>query len=241
MRILFICAHPDDLELCVGEFIYRLNKLHQVDIVSVSRGEWGCLDKKLKGRWLGKIRERELKEASKVHGINPENVKFLDYIDGQIYLDKTLINDLYKLIKENNYKAVFAPEYLYTYYFHPDHINLGKAILIVIKRMDIKLRPKLFFYHTIYPNKFLKINFKRTQKAIMKHRTQILIIGYFIALRPVIDLFYGIISKKLLFSEGVRKVYLNKEKKLELPLFLKLIYYGLSIGKIFQKAWKKND
>ena len=61
MKILFISAHPDDLELCIGEFIYRLNKIHDILIVSATRGEWGTVNNKLKGKWLAKIREKQLK------------------------------------------------------------------------------------------------------------------------------------------------------------------------------------
>ncbi|MHA1270348.1 MAG: PIG-L family deacetylase [Candidatus Helarchaeota archaeon] len=241
MKILFICAHPDDLELCVGEFIYRINKSHQVVIISATRGEWGTVNKRLKGRWLAKIRERELKEAARVNGISSRQVQFFNYIDGQLHFKEPIISEIESYIMRNKFDIIFAPEYFFTYYFHSDHTNLGKIILITILKNIRNYRPRLFFYHSIYNNVYLKVDMKRTHRAVMKHRTQILIIGFFIALRVVINLINGILSKKILFAEGVREVNYEKEMNLKLPVYLRIIFHGLSIGKTFQKAWTAED
>jgi len=241
LKILFISAHPDDLELCIGEFIYRLNKIHDILIVSATRGEWGTVNNKLKGKWLAKIRENELKDAASVHGVGPKKVKFFNYVDGGIKFQDQIINELKKFILENKFDAIFAPEYYYTYYFHPDHVNLGKIFLYNIFKLNKHSRPRLFFYHSIYNNRFIKVNMRRTQKAVMKHKTQILIIGFFIALRPIINLFNGILSKKLPFAEAVREVDFENELQLKLPFKYKILFNALKIGKIFERPWTAEE
>ncbi|MHA1232043.1 MAG: PIG-L deacetylase family protein [Candidatus Helarchaeota archaeon] len=239
MKIMFLCAHPDDLELCVGEFIYQLNKIHDVWIVSATRGEWGTVNKKLKGKWLAKIRENELKAAALVNGVPPHKVKFLGYIDGEIEFKEPIIMNIINFIEKNNFDIIFAPEYFFTYYFHSDHTNLGKIILYYAYINKNKSKKNVFYYHSVYNNVFIRVDMRRTHKAIMKHKTQILLIGFFIALRPILNLLNGLISKKLPFAEGVRKLDLNTEKNLKLPLFYRILYHFYEIGKSFERPWKK--
>lgn len=241
MKILFLCAHPDDLEICVGAFIYKLNKKHEVFIVSATRGEWGTVNSKLKGKWLAKIRENELREAASINGVDPHRVEFLDYLDGGIDFKEPIISEIGSYIIENNFDIIFAPEYYFTYYFHPDHMNLGKIVIYTIMKKIKKNKPKLYLYHSIYNNKFLKVDMLRTHKAIMKHRTQILIIGIFIASRPIFNILNGLFYGKTMFAEAVRQVNFKKEMRFKLPLFHRMIYHLFEIGKIIEHPWRAEN
>jgi hypothetical protein len=81
----------------------------------------------------------------------------------------------------------------------------------------------------------------RTQKAIMKHRTQILIIGIFIASRPIFNILNGLFYGKTMFAEAVRKVNYKKEMSFKLPLVHRMIYHLFEIGKIIEHPWRAEN
>ena len=41
MKVLFVCAHPDDLEFYVSNIMISLAKTHAVKILSMTGGEYG--------------------------------------------------------------------------------------------------------------------------------------------------------------------------------------------------------
>jgi LmbE family N-acetylglucosaminyl deacetylase len=234
-RYSFICAHPDDLEMFVGAFIrHAVKRGHDVEIVSITKGEWGTMDPKLKGKPLTKIRVQELRNAAKLHGVPKEKVKFLGLIDGDVTVKKAM-NVLRKYFKERNPDVIFVPEYEFSIYVHSDHLNTGKAVCLLLRNEFTKPRPLLFTYHSFKNNIFMKTNMLSTGKALAEHRTQVQVIGFLLPLRWIFNLYNGFNYRRLMFMESCRRVFFKK--RIKITFFDKILHAAFSLGKFVFKAW----
>ncbi len=239
-RYSFICAHPDDLEMFVGSFIRLAAKKHDVEIVSMTKGEYGTLNPKLKGNKLAKIRVQELRKAAQLHGVPGHKVKFLGLIDGDVSVQRAL-NVLRKYFQARNPDIIFAPEYCFSIYVHPDHLNTGKAVCILLKNEFKSPRPLLFVYHSFKNNTFIHTDMRATGKALKAHATQFQVIGYLLPLRYIYNLFNGFsCCRRFIFMESCRRIFF--QKKLKITFLDKFFYAATRFGKFFFKAWKpKSD
>ncbi len=238
-RYSFICAHPDDLEMMVGAFIrHAVNKGNDVEIASMTKGEWGTLIPELKGEKLAKIRERELQNAAKLHGIPKNKVKFLGLIDGNVTVPKA-IKVLRKYFKDRKPDVIFVPEYNFSTYVHEDHLNTGKAACILLKKEFESQRPLMFTYHSYKNNVFLRTNMRSTGKALAEHKTQFQVIGFLLPFRYLIDLYHGFHYHRLMFMEACRQVFFNK--KIKVTLWDRILHAAFNLGKFVFKAWKPEN
>ncbi|MHA1377315.1 MAG: PIG-L deacetylase family protein [Candidatus Helarchaeota archaeon] len=239
-RYSFICAHPDDLEMFVGAFIrHAVKKGHDVEIVSMTKGEWGTMDPELKGEKLSKIRVQELYNAAKLHGVPKEKIKFLGLIDGAVTVNNASIV-LRKYFNERKPDTIFIPEYNFSIYVHPDHINTGKAACILLKKKFTSYRPLLFAYHSFKNNVFIKTNMRATGKALAQHRTQVQVIGFLLPFRWIFNLYNGFNFRRFIFMESCRRVFFKR--KIKITFFDKVLHATFSLGKFVFKAWTpKNE
>lgn len=158
MKFLFIFAHPDDETFSSGGTIALLAKAdNTIALICASRGEEGevgnpplCTKEE-----LGKVREEELRNASKILGIS--TIHFLDYRDStlknipQKELEDTLIR-LY--LKER-------PDVVITFdrnggSNHPDHIAISKAATSTFSKYLQKVSKKIRLYHAATPISYLQ-------------------------------------------------------------------------------------
>ncbi|MFX1450441.1 MAG: PIG-L family deacetylase [Promethearchaeota archaeon] len=238
-RYSFICAHPDDLEMMVGAFIrHAVKRGHDVEIVSMTKGEWGTLIPELKGKKLAKIREQELKNAAKLHGIPENKVKFLGLIDGDVTVLKAM-KVLRKYFQNRKPDIIFVPEYSFSTYTHEDHLNTGKAACIVLKNDFKSPRPLMFAYHSYKNNLFIRTNMRSTGKAIAEHKTQFQVIGFLLPFRYVINLYNGFHYHRFMFMEACRQVFFDK--KIKVTFWDRILHAAFSLGKFVFKAWKPGD
>ena len=126
-KIIFFQAHPDDLEFSCGHLMHYLaaKEAHSIRIASMTKGEFGLPGAeydKFKGEFLGKVRMRELINAQKLHEIPEENIDWFGYIDGFVELNMEFINKIIEYLNKEKPNLIFAPEPIYTYYFHKDHL-----------------------------------------------------------------------------------------------------------------------
>jgi LmbE family N-acetylglucosaminyl deacetylase len=181
-KFAFFQAHPDDLELNCGYTMHYLSKIsklkHDVKIVSATKGEFGLPGAqydKFKGSFLAKVRTRELINAQNIHGIPPENIEFLGFLDGFVEFNNDLIKKVRDYLTKEKPDAIFAPEYEFTWYYHKDHVNLGRAVAYVIYKGIENYHPKVFLYTSLAPNFYFPCyekTFELSNKLIMCHKTQ---------------------------------------------------------------------
>ena len=187
-KIIFFQPHPDDLELNCGHLIHYLatksKKRHLIKIASITKGEYGLPGAqydKFKGNFLANVRTRELYNALRIHGIPPDSVHFFGYVDGLVEFTKEFVNKIAKYLNDEKPDVIFAPEAIYTSYYHQDHVNTGKAIFYCINRNLIDFTPILYFYSTLSPNYFFgfkKEDFSLINQLLTCHKTQFWLINY---------------------------------------------------------------
>ncbi|MHA1341353.1 MAG: PIG-L deacetylase family protein [Promethearchaeota archaeon] len=238
-KYIFFQAHPDDLELnCAYLLEYILKRSHYdniVKIVSATKGEFGLPGHKFdkfKGKILAKIRTRELENALAIHGLSKNNIIFLGLIDGFVEFNKELINKIKNILIEEKPDVVVAPEPIYTWYFHKDHVNVGKAVFYTIYNFyqdnhQCK-RPKLLFYSSTSPNFYFPIkdkSFKLINKLIECHKTQFWLLNWMKLLLKPLGLYFGLFTPHSLYAEPYRIIYFdnyttNKKNKPKLLGYL---------------------
>ena len=124
-RLMFVGAHPDDLETIVGGTIYRMiQRGAEVVEVVCTDGNIGTHNtERYTRRTLAKTRRKETRAAAKFLGI--KDVVFLGYDDGELVPSL----DLRAAIAEQY--RIFQPDTLMTFdphvEGHPDHRACGRA------------------------------------------------------------------------------------------------------------------
>jgi len=241
IKIIFFQAHPDDLEHKCGHLMHYLatktKKNYIIKIASITKGEFGLPGPqydKFKGDFLAKIRIQELYNAEKIHGISPENVDFFGYIDGFIPFNKEFVNRVAEYLKKERPNIIIAPEAIYSWYYHMDHINTGRALFYIIHEKLIDFTPILYFYTSLYPNFFFGFKKKDiktlTYKLIACHKTQQWLLRYtMLPYRP----FSRFAGRKLhgwKYAEPYRRVYFNKKNvyKNKPPLIVRIFTHLFS-------------
>lgn len=135
LRLLCILAHPDDESLGLGGILAKYGAEGvETYLVTATRGEKGWFgppDENPGPKELGRIREGELKEATKVLGLHELNL--LDYHDGELekadqgLLTQQLVGHIRRI----------RPDVVVTFdhngvYGHPDHIAATRAATAAI-------------------------------------------------------------------------------------------------------------
>lgn len=144
LDVLFIGAHPDDIELTsAGTLLKLVNNGYKCGIIDLTLGELST------GGNLSQ-RKKETLKATKILGIKiREN---LSLPDGDIQNNQKNRLRLIRLIRKYQPEIIFAP---YPFDRHPDHINASILIkesvyfsgLVKLKIDDtIPYRPKRVFY-----------------------------------------------------------------------------------------------
>jgi len=139
-KLLAIFPHPDDESFCVGGLFQLAQKNNIfVSLITLTKGERGI--NSFGSGNLGKIREKELKKASKILGV--DEVVLWNYPD--VNLKNTQKKWSTKLKKEI---MRINPDLVITFDHsgitgHPDHIVVSTEVLRILK--DIKNPPLLFW------------------------------------------------------------------------------------------------
>ncbi len=110
LDLLFIAAHPDDVELGAAGIILKYKKQgKKIGIVDLTRGELGT-------RGSAEIRDQEAASASKILGIDVrENLKFKD---GFFKNDEEHQKEVVRIIRKYQPEIIITNAY---YDRHPDH------------------------------------------------------------------------------------------------------------------------
>lgn len=146
-KALAISAHPDDSELSCGGSLLKLKREYNVDIFQIV-----CSLGELKSN--PNIRKSEQIEASRYLGV--VECFFLDYSDGNISFNSSLVTTLEKYITS------ISPDIIFTHLttdVHQDHRNVGLATISACRRFraNILEYPSLFTRDRIIENFFVDI------------------------------------------------------------------------------------
>jgi LmbE family N-acetylglucosaminyl deacetylase len=237
-KFLFVQPHPDDLELNCGQLLHFLSRkvdVANIQVISVTKGEFGLPGPqydKFKGKFLAKVRERELQNAMAIHGIPPENIFYFGYIDGYVPFNREIIEKFTQFLSQNRPDVIFAPEALYTDYVHNDHINSGRAVYYVLYHELIdNYTPKLYFYTTLWPNfyfPFKKEDYRITDQLLACHKTQFWLLNRMKLFNKIKARRSGMAVTGWKFAESYRKINyakINSHQNAEkIPFNVRLFY-----------------
>ena len=135
-NILVIMAHPDDPEFFCGATIARWRSLdHHVSYCLLTKGQRGTQDQEADPLVIGGIRMGEQLNAAGVLGVS--NIRFMDYMDGELVPDLQLRNELVRTIREIKPDIIVTsdPTNLFpgeNRINHPDHRAAGQAVIDAI-------------------------------------------------------------------------------------------------------------
>jgi LmbE family N-acetylglucosaminyl deacetylase len=234
MKVLFVCAHPDDLEFYVSNIMISLAKTHAVSILSMTSGEYGTSNPSLAGKKLATIREKELIQAAYIEGVS--RVEFAGYLDAHVVVTRRVLQKIKTYLDSYRPNVIFAPECFYYYYPHDDHIRSGYIIYRLLRDMPPKERPKLFLYHSYVNTHYFPMKHWRTQsKALKMHKSQYWLLIPMYPLRFLFGIYLGLrlsrpLWARVLMAEGVRSI--DFQEDLHKPLGFKHRLLGRIVFKL---------
>ena len=141
-RVLFIGAHPDDIEGCAGGLVQTLTDVHYVIVTNGDKGCGAAFCENYTVSELATTRQAEQVAAAKVLSVKPENVVFLGYEDAMVVStpEVQIKMDLIAAIRRIRPDVVMSwlsyPSFQLLPSagwddagFHPDHMGVGKVAL----------------------------------------------------------------------------------------------------------------
>lgn len=158
MKVLMVFAHPDDETFGLGGTTKKLTRAgHKVILITATKGESGMLGSPpiTTQENLGIVREKELKRAAKITGIN--KIYFLGYLDGK--LEKISKKELSLKIFEIIIKE--KPDIVITFdktgiSNHPDHIAISETTTLAFDEYMKNTKKHISLYHTAFPQSIIK-------------------------------------------------------------------------------------
>lgn len=279
MKILFFCAHPDDLEFEVPSVIIAAGRDPDLENLKVSirkldraidrsreflltspsnadiklkvacmtRGEMSSFTYITKStKKAAKIRTAELNESQNV--LSGESPDYLGFFDGYVSLDEKTISTIEDYIVGLKPDIIIAPEPIYTWYHHRDHIRTGKAAFLALKRIKLNIKtggvkmnlPSLYYFQSIWNDWYFpkyRIFKKVIDRALKAHRSQAgllrfaKILGFFESFihgRNVPDCFFAEALRHQAIPDQDGKLDCLKIRRLAQLSWLKRIIYYVS-------------
>jgi LmbE family N-acetylglucosaminyl deacetylase len=131
-RILFVTAHPDDLDFGAGGTIAQwTDKGIEVSYYVCTNGDQGGVDPNVPRSEMPKIRQKEQRDAGAILGVS--DIHFLNHVDGHLVPTIELRKEIVRAIRtvrpqrmviqnpERNWERIFSS--------HPDHMAAAEAAM----------------------------------------------------------------------------------------------------------------
>ncbi len=139
-RVLFVTAHPDDIDVFFGGSVCLLNKdKKEVFVLVVTNGARGSRENDIAEQELAKTRYDEEVKALKILGLAKDKFITLNYLDGEVENSFKLIGQIARAIRSFRPDAVcthdpqgyFFQSSIGAYFYinHRDHRNTGASTL----------------------------------------------------------------------------------------------------------------
>ena len=175
MSMLFIGAHPDDIELgCAGTICYFIEKKHDVYCYHLTNGEYSNINGK-QVRSINEISETTKKSLG-VLGVKEDNIHFTNIPATRLQANKETISNLQKFIIEHNINTIFTHPNPDTY--HQDH-RAAHNISMASARRFVK---NLFLFEIMFnfasglmiPNYYIDISkyIEKKKEALRMHEPE---------------------------------------------------------------------
>jgi LmbE family N-acetylglucosaminyl deacetylase len=131
-RILFVTAHPDDLDFGAGGTIAQWSeKGIEISYYICTNGDQGGVDPTVDRKAMPAIRQKEQRDAGALLGVS--DIHFLNYVDGHLVPTIELRKEIVRAIRkvrpqrmviqnpERNWERIFAS--------HPDHMAAAESAM----------------------------------------------------------------------------------------------------------------
>ena len=133
-RILFVTAHPDDLDFGAGGTIAKWTAQGiEVFYCICTNGDQGGEDPSVPREEMPKIRQKEQRDAAKALGVPSENIEFLNHRDGWLIPTIELRKEIVRVIRKVKPQrmVIQSPERNWDRLpaSHPDHMAAGEAAI----------------------------------------------------------------------------------------------------------------
>ena len=154
--IIFFIPHPDDLESWNAHTVlYFMNKGFQIYEILMSGGEYGIgfrfakVGERIKGLELQKMRAKDNNASKSSYGTFPDGKMHvisipLHYVDGFVPFTKASVLQIQEILIHIRPDYVFAPDAVYMFERHPDHIATGRNVLFALRSLPPQFLPKEF-------------------------------------------------------------------------------------------------
>lgn len=134
-RVLVVVAHPDDVDFgAAGTIATWTDAGIEVSYCIITDGDAGGFDPAVPRSEIGGIRQAEQRAAAKELGV--EDVVFLGYPDGQLFVTLELRRDISRVIRQKRPQRILlqSPERNWEriYASHPDHLAAGEAAMCAV-------------------------------------------------------------------------------------------------------------
>lgn len=172
-RVVFVCAHPDDLAGCSGTALL-LSKKFDVRVVDFTKGEGGLGEAGFLDGSTAKMRMEEERAACAMLGSEPYFLCETNF-HGAAYAGREVTKQLVDIFNDLNPRAVILHWPLDT---HPDHVQSTAAALHALYLA--KKKPEIYFQEqttqsrTFQPAYYIDITRVKEQKdkLIMCYKCQ---------------------------------------------------------------------
>ena len=175
MSILFLGAHPDDIELgCGGTICYFIEKENEVYCYHLTNGEYSDINGK-PIRTFDEIVECTNKSLGLL-GVQEENIYYSNTPATELQVNKETISELQKFIINHNIKTIFTHPNPDTY--HQDH-RAAHNISMASARRFVK---NIFLFEIMFnfasglmiPNYYIDISkyIENKKKALRLHQPE---------------------------------------------------------------------
>lgn len=158
MKAIFVFAHPDDESFSTGGTIAKLTMSGAVvKLITATKGEVGLVGNPpiCKQEDLGRVREKELRDACKVLGIS--KIYFLGHIDSTLARigKKILVEQILSILEKEK------PDIVVTFdkeggSKHPDHIQIGLFATEAFAKYSNTIKKHVRLYHRVNPDWFIQ-------------------------------------------------------------------------------------
>ena len=138
-KVVFVCAHPDDLAGPSGTALLLAEKF-DVKVVDFTKGEGGLGEAGYRDGTTAKLRVEEEKKACAMLGTEPVFLNEVNFRGREAFAGREVTEDLRKLFAEWKPRAVILHWPLDT---HPDHVQSTAAALHALHLANLK--PEIYF------------------------------------------------------------------------------------------------